>query len=133
MYQNMTLRELKEKKLISGGDGRPCAGLTDEKWQQEFQIRRFLLTPYSNGERKLGRSCARESGVWNTATAGSYCGPTGWQAYCSYINDVLRNIRAGQVDYCYYMYQIMDLLRFHYEDLRTRLCDGYWEVWLDRP
>lgn len=132
MYQNMTLKELKEKKLISNSNGRPCAGLTDEKWQQEFQIRKFLLTPYESGERKLGNSGSKESGVWNEETAGSYYGPTNWQAYCSYINDVLRNIRAGQVDYCYYMYQIMDLLKFHYEDLRTRLCDGYWEVWLDR-
>lgn len=62
---------------------------------------------------------------------GSYPGCTNYQEYCSYINDVLSNIRAGQKDYGYFIYQIMDLAKFHYHDLRTKYCDGYWEVWLE--
>ena len=75
---------------------------------------------------------SKESGIWNEETNGTYHGLTNWQSYCSYINDVLRNIRKGQVDYCYYIYQILDLLKFHYSDLKTKYCDGYWEVWLER-
>ena len=75
---------------------------------------------------------SKESGKWNEETQGTYHGCTNWQQYCSYINDILSIIRSGQVDYCYYIYQILDLLKFHYDDLKTRYCDGYWEVWLER-
>ena len=74
----------------------------------------------------------QKPGTWNTEKYGEYSGATNWQEYCSFINDVLRNIRAGQIDYVYYIYHILDLLKFHYEDLKTRYRDGYWEVWLDK-
>ena len=111
-YKSMTLEELKEMKLVSNTNGRPSSDLTDEKWQQELQIRKLFVTPATTVTRMTGA--------------------TNWQEYCSFINDVLRNIRAGQVDYVYYIYHILDLLKFHYEDLKTRYRDGYWEVWLDK-
>ena len=131
-YKNMTLEELREMKLVSNTNGRPTSTLTDEKWQKEFNLRKLFITPYSKDVKKLGGKYSKESGIWNEETQGTYHGQTNWQEYCSYINDVLRNIRAGQVDYCYFIYQIMDLAKFHYDDLRTRYCDGYWEVWLER-
>ena len=82
--------------------------------------------------RKLSGKYSKESGIWNEETMGTYYGCTSWQSYCSYINDVLNNIRMGQIDYCYYIFQIMELARFHYNTLRTKYCDGYWEVWLER-
>ena len=75
---------------------------------------------------------SKESGMWNNETMGEYQGCTNWQQYCWFINDVLENIRSGQKDYCYYINQIMDLVKFHFHTLRTRYCDGYWEVWLER-
>ena len=131
-YKNMTLEELKEMKLISNTNGRPSATLTNEKWQKEFNIRKMFITPYPKNIKKLKGKHSKESGMWNEDTQGTYYGCTNWQSYCSYINDVLSNIRSGQVDYCYYIYQIESLLKFHHKDLRTRYCDGYWEVWLER-
>jgi hypothetical protein len=123
---------LKELKLISNSDGRPASYLTNEKWQKEFNLRKMFIMPYPNTVKKLKSAYSSESGKWNTDTQGTYHGCTNWQSYCSYINDILSNIRSGQVDYCYYIYQIVDLLKFHYDDLRTKYCDGYWEVWLVR-
>ena len=132
-YKHMTLEELKEMKIISNTDGRPSSSLTDEKWQKEFVVRKLFLTPIKGGKsKKLQGKYAKEFGGWNQESNGTYTGCTNWQSYCSYINDILSNIRAGQVDYCYYIYQISDLVRFHYNDLRTKYCDGYWEVWLEQ-
>lgn len=130
-YKSMTLEELKEMKLVSNTNGRPSSDLTDEKWQKELQIRKLFVTPVTTVMRMTGKY-SQESGTWNTGKYGEYSGATNWQEYCSFINDVLRNIRAGQVDYVYYIYHILDLLKFHYKDLKTRYCDGYWEVWLDK-
>ncbi len=130
-YKNMTLEELKEMRIISNTDGRPTSTLTNEKWQKEFKVRKLFVTPYKEGHtKKLTGTHYKESGHWNNEKNGSYDGCTNWQSYCTYINDVLKNIRAGQIDYCYFIFQIIDLLKFHYDDLRTKYRDGYWEVWL---
>ena len=131
-YQSMTLEELREMKLVSNTNGRPSSTLTDEKWQKELNIRRLFVVPASKDITRLGQNMqySKETGYWNEETMGTYHGATNWQEYCSFINDMLKNIRAGQVDYCYYIYQIMDLLKFHYNDLKTKYCDGYWMVWL---
>lgn len=133
-YKTMTLEELKEMKLISNTNGRPSSTLTDEKWQKEFNVRKLFVKPVSKNITRFGQGNAmsEETRYWNEETMGIYHGATNWQDYCSFINDVLSNIRAGQVDYIYFIYQITDLLKFHYNDLRTKYCNGYWEVWLDR-
>lgn len=126
-----TLEELREMKLVSNTNGRPTSNLTDEKWQKEFRLRKLFITPHNPDVKKLTGRYARESGIL-TENSSTYHGPTNWQTYCLYINDVLSNIRMGQVDYCYYIFQIMELARFHYDTLKTKYCDGYWEVWLKR-
>ena len=131
-YNNMTLEELRELRLISNTNGTPSSSMTDEKWQKEIKIRKAFVTPYPKNITKMTGKYSKESGKWNEETHGTYHGCTNWQQYCSYINDILRSIRNGQVDYCYYIYQILDLLKFHYDDLKTRYCDGYWEVWLEK-
>lgn len=133
-YQSITLEELREMKLVSNTNGRPSSTLTDEKWQKEFNIRKLFVKPVNKSVKRFGQknSFSEETGYWNEETMSTYHGATNWQEYCSFINDVLSNIRAGQVDYIYFIYQIMDLLKFHYNDLRTKYCDGYWEVWLDK-
>ena len=128
----MTLEELKEMRIISNTNGRPDSNMTDERWQKEFNVRKLFITPNDKKHKRMGGKFSRESGTWNEEKDGEYLGMTNYQEYCSYINDVLKNIRAGQIDYCYFIYHIMDLLKFHYDDLRTKYCDGYWEVWLER-
>lgn len=131
-YKNMTFEELKELRLISNTNGRPTSSMTDEKWQKEFNLRKMFIAPYSKEVTKLGGKYSRESGMWNEETQGTYHGQTNWQEYCHYINDVLTTIRSGCTDYCYFIYQIMDLAKFNFGNrkLKTRYCDGYWEVWL---
>lgn len=131
-YKSMTLEELREMKLVSNTDGRPPYTLTDEKWQKEFRVRKMFITPYPKDYKKLSGKYSKESGLWNDETQGNYDGPTNHQMSCSHINDILCNIRSGQVDYCYYIYNIMELAKFHYNTLCTKYCDGYWEVWLER-
>ena len=131
-YKNMTLEELKEMRIISNTNGRPDSNMTDERWQKEFNVRKLFIIPNDKKHKRMGGKFSRESGTWNEEKDGEYLGMTNYQEYCSYINDVLENIRAGQIDYCYFIYHIMDLLKFHYDDLRTKYCDGYWKVWLER-
>lgn len=114
------------------GSGRPEPGLTDKEWQEELAIRKLYITPYSKNITKLGGKYSRGSITWNHEIDGEYHGTTNWQQYCTYINSVLSAIRSGEHDYCYYKYQIMDLLKFHYNSLTTKYCNGYWEVWLER-
>lgn len=115
------------------GSGRPEPDLTDKEWQEEFAIRKLYITPYKSRIVKLTSRYARETSLYDSEAGGKYHGPTNWKQYCDYINSVLSAIRSGERDYCYYKYQIMDLLKFHYDTLRTRYCgDGYWEVWLER-
>lgn len=133
MYKKLTLEELRKNNDISNTDGQPSSSLTDKKWQKEIEIRKLFIQPYKDGHtKKLTGKYAIESGKWSEEIHGKYLGCTNWQSYCTYINDILRNIRAGQVDYCYFIYQILDLLKFHFNDLKTRYRDGYWEVWLDK-
>ncbi len=131
-YKAMTLEKLRELKLISNTNGRPPLSMTNETWQEEFNLRKLFIVPHPKEVTKLKGKYSKESGLWNVETIGTYHGCTTWQSYCSYINDILDNIRSGQVDYCYYIFQIIDLLKFHLDDLRTKYCDGYWEVWLER-
>ena len=123
-YKSMTLEELRELRLISNTNGRPTSSMTDEKWQKEFNIRKLFIKPLPKDIKRMKGKYSKESGIWNEETQGTYSGKTNWQEYCSFINDVLSCIRAGQVDYCYYIYQIESLLKFHHKDLRTRDCDG---------
>ena len=131
-YKNMTLEELKEMRIISNTNGRPDSNMTDERRQKEFNVRKLFITKKKKKHKRMGGKFSRESGTWNEEKDGEYLGMTNYQEYCSYINDVLKNIRAGQIDYCYFIYHIMDLLKFHHDDLRTKYCDGYWEVWLEK-
>lgn len=121
---NYTLEDFKKMKLVSNTEGRPPENMTDEKWQQEIKYRKIFISPYKDITRLSARECRGNSA--------SYHGETQWTRYAQYINSVLKNIRSGQVDYCYYIYQIIELLKFHYDDLRTKYHDGYWEVWLEQ-
>lgn len=128
-YQSMTLEELREMKLISNTNGRPSSTLTDEKWQKEFEIYRYLTVP--TDKQRFGGKHSRELGMRSESAITEYKGATNWQQYCAFINDVLDSLRSGLHDYCYYIYQIQDLLKFYPNMLCSKYCDGYWEVWLD--
>lgn len=125
----MQVSKLKEMSpsFFRMGSGRPEPGLTDKEWQEEFAIRKLYITPYKSRIVKLTCRYARQSNLYDPDVGNEYHGPTKLIAFYP-----LSAIRSGERNYCYYKYQIMDLLKFHYDTLRTRYCDGYWEVWLER-
>lgn len=120
IYKRMTLQELKQIGKISASDGKPSDTLTDSKWQEEFEIRKLFVKPATQK-----RLCGNYTRIYDI------CEMTSYQAYRRYINDILSSIRSGCRDYCYYIYQIMELARFH-QNLKTRYIPEYkcWEVWL---
>lgn len=110
--------------------GRPRLDWTDKKWHQYFHALKRTVSPIQDKQiRRLPVTPVRLN------TGEQYKGETAYQSYCNFINDVLATIRSGEVDYCYFIYQIADLLLFEPE-LRTKLCCEdrlcpYFEVWLD--
>lgn len=111
-------------------NGRPSSTLTDIVWQQEFQAIRSSVKPYNSNYTRMGGKYSRES-YKRSDNDSVYEGVTNYQQYCRIINDMLSVIRSGKIDFCFFAYQIADLLHFHYDDLRTKYIDGYWMVWLD--
>lgn len=108
--------------------------ITNEEWQQEFQLMKKCIKPVSNC--KLTRHVLNNCILgrrWNL-TDNEYS-DTQDKRYVDYINSVLKEIKSGETDYCYYYYQIIDLLKFE-ANLNSRLIhDGvntYFEVWIDR-
>lgn len=117
--------EMTSKKPITYG--------SDGEWQNKLHLLKILISPSLSDKQITGRF-TREIGVWNEELNGIYDGATNWIQYCHYINDVLKQIRKGKRDYCYYTYQICDLLRFEYDNLNTQYNpkDKYIEVWLNK-
>ena len=98
-----------------------------------IELMKLYITPYPKSITRISPKYLRDIIRKNENGEIKYDGKTSWQSYCAYINDVLSQIGLGNVDYCFYKYQIEQLLKFHHDTLKTRLCDGwYWEVWLER-
>lgn len=118
-YKHMTLEQLRQLGKISTSDEKPDEKLTDETWQEEFKIRKLFVKPTS--QKKLHGNYSKKSS----------CNFTNYQDYCWYINSVLDTIRDGDRDFCYFIYQVMELTRFH-SNLKTRYIPKQkcWEVWL---
>jgi hypothetical protein len=126
------VEDLKDLRLFINEKGRPTSDMTEKIWQRIFALRKEQTIPLINGSKRrmkviIDRAIVNE---W-----GEYCEDTttDWKRYCNFINDVLREIRMGKVANCFYYYQIMELLRFHKDDLETQYNkeEKYWEVWLN--
>ena len=103
----------------------------DEAWQIEFEQLRARTVPTNKKKLPTKPDQVYISGADSKERL--YMGDTQWSNYRAYINDVLDAIRGGEVDYCYFLYQIKELLRFERDDLRSRW-DGEnkcFEVWLN--
>lgn len=48
-----------------------------------------------------------------------YHGKTQYQRYCDFINSILKNIRCGHIDYCFYIYQVAELLKYEHSNLKV--------------
>lgn len=129
----MNFKDLKNIKPTLMSHGLPSSTMTDKEWQTEFELLKLYIRPYPKTITRMASKYLRETVKKDENDEIKYDGRTSWQSYCWYINDVLSQIRLGNVDFCFYKYQIEQLLKFHHNTLKTRFCDGwYWEVWLER-
>ena len=106
-----TLEEYRAAGLVSAGNRTLKEGTTNEKWQKEWEIRKQFLIPYEKPPKRYG--------------VASKDLDTNYQRYCSFINDSLKELKKGNVAYCFFIYQIEDLYKFfpdiqvrYYEDAR---------------
>ncbi len=115
--KEFTKEDLKRMGLICNTDKRPKLGYTNEKWQTEFALRKKFITPYPRDMERL--KCPKNDNSQN-------------YRYTSFINNVLKNIKKGEVEYVFYIYQIEELAKFFPNELRTMYLEdsGCWSVWL---
>lgn len=95
--------------------GRPPKDYTDSQWQQDLIRIRAVVQPSSFKKMRVIPEPRN--------FVGTYHGKTQYQCYCDFINDVLNSIRRGKPDYCYYIYQIAELLKYEHDRLQA--------VWLE--
>lgn len=55
----------------------------------------------------------------------AHCSETQWIYYSKFINSVLRTIRQGKYDYCYFIFQIIDLLKYEHDNLKVEWLPDY--------
>ena len=117
IQKEFTKEDLKKMGLISNGDRLPRDGLTDEKWQAEFNLRKKFLTPYPEGTTKI------------KVVKDEFCQA---HTYSTYINDTAKNLRNGEVEYAFFIYQIEELYKLFPLNLKTSYLPRYgcFSVWL---
>lgn len=91
--------------------GKPPIGYTKRDWQRDFADIKSKVTAVNR--RKM--NVIPDTG----SNSHAYRGKTQYQYYCSFINDILNTIRHGKVDYCYYTYQVEELLKHEYDRLEV--------------
>ena len=101
-------------------------GYSDTQWQQDFLYIKEIIQPSSLSKMKI----IPESYHLN----GEYHGKTQYQYYCDGINDILSTIRRGEIDYCYHIYQIEDLLKYEHDRLKAEWLpeDGCFKLSLNK-
>ena len=92
--------------------------MTSETWKPYFESLKGQVKPSADKRMKTYYPTYVNYQVDNGYF--SYKGDTQWQYYCRFINSILRAIRSGECDYCFHIYQIIDLLRYEHERL---VCD----------
>ena len=112
-----TLYDLREVNL---NKRRPIDFTSDDMWQDYFSQMKSLVQP--SAKKKM--DTIRET----TSDPNCYHGQTNEAYYRVYINSILKNIRSGKEDFCYFVYQIADLLKYE-PDLHTEFIpDGEYFV-----
>jgi hypothetical protein len=89
---------------------RPSDDYSNKQWQLDFEKLKTKIQPS-----RLSKMPVTPDGIIN----GTYHGKTQYQYYCGFINDILKNIRNGQVDYCFYVYQVAELLKYEHDRLKV--------------
>lgn len=117
-------------KLTDLHTGRPPESLTSAEWQNYFQFIRLNTQP-SSSPFMVKHACKAQQDNPNPKPV--HHRNTSYDEYCDFINDMLKVLRSGKKDYCYYIYQISDLLKFEHDSLCTEYLqnDRCFKVWLE--
>lgn len=102
--------------MVTQNTKSPPKDYTDEQWQTDFSNLKLQI---KQGSAKSMPSIREVS----ETIYQEYHGKTQYQRYCDFINSVLKNIRGGYIDYCFYIYQIAELLKYEHDNLKV--------VWLE--
>lgn len=110
----------------------PDKNMTDKEWQEYFEAMK-LLTHQSNEKRMGGKTTPILVNSYSDNQF-TYCGDTQWTKYKEFINGILSVIRHGECDFCFYIYQIAELLRYEHDNLKSRWMpdDKCFCVWLEK-
>ena len=127
---NETNLSIEEFRQYITKKGRPTLLLRNRTWQQIFRELQKAIVPYKDGHKKKMNFSAAKIILASTNYADD--GTTDYARYCMFINQTLSDIRKGNSAFCYYYYQIVQLLYFH-KNLRTEYNEvgHFWEVWLE--
>lgn len=122
----LKLEDLKNFKKLS-------EDMTDEQWQEYFKLMKLIISQ-SKQRRMSTRNWQFTVNGYRDDSQFAYHGETQWSRYCQFINSTLQAIRFGEYEYCFYIYQIADLLRFEHDRLRTQWLPEHKQflVWLEK-
>lgn len=81
----------------------PDHNFTDELWQIEFAKLKKNTKPTGTRYMYIGSRRDHRAGDIDCDNR---------VRYAAYVNEVLKHIRHGGVDYCFHSYQVIDLLRY---------------------
>lgn len=129
----MKLNDLRHVSLTAM---QPQENMTNEQWQKYFAVMKLIV---KQGKEKKMKSSSENLVVNGCSIECEYHGETSYTCYCQFINSVLKTIRGSYSeppahDYCFFIYQIADLLRFEHDNLNVvwHPNDKCFEVWLDK-
>lgn len=111
---------------------KPQVGMSPRQWQTYFRGMRMMVKPAKLNRIHISACYHRYEPSCDGYSP--YYGDTLWQQYCKFINDILKSIRSGDEDYCFYIYQIAELLRYEHERLQAEWLPDMncFKVWLSK-
>ena len=98
--------------MVTQNTKSPPIDYTDNQWQSDF-------TDLKSQIKQCNSSLMPSIREVSETIYQEYHGKTQYQRYCDFINSVLKNIRGGHIDYCFYIYQIAELLRYEHDNLKV--------------
>ena len=112
--------------FVNERTGMPPSDYSDWQWQQDFKRIKSIINPSQFKKMNIIPEPVNVNGT--------YYGKTQYQYYCEFINDILSNIRRGKTDYCFYIYQVSELLKYEHDRLQAQWLpeEKCFKLWLNK-
>ena len=96
---------LNDLKVINLNAKTLSENMTDTEWQNYFTRMKMLVVPAKTKNMTGAYAIKLKEGE-------IYQGDTQAYRYKQFINSILSNIRRGEIEFCFYIYHIVDLLKY---------------------